>query len=27
MLLMVIGGVMGFAFRQRLGLKLAVAQA
>jgi hypothetical protein len=27
LMLMVIGGVMGFAFRQRLGLKLAVAQA
>jgi hypothetical protein len=27
MLMMVIGCVMGFAFRQRLGLKLAVAQA
>ena len=27
MLLMVFGAVMGFAFRQRLGLKLAVAQA
>jgi hypothetical protein len=27
MLLMVIGGVMGFVYRQRLGLKLAVAQA
>jgi len=27
MLLMIIGGVMGFAFRQQLGLKLAVAQA
>lgn len=26
-LLMVIGGIMGFVFRQRLGLKLAVAQA
>jgi hypothetical protein len=27
LLLMVVGGVMGFVFRQRLGLKLAVAQA
>ncbi len=27
MLLMVIGGAMGFVYRQRLGLKLAVAQA
>ncbi|HSS96704.1 MAG TPA: hypothetical protein VLK33_06735, partial [Terriglobales bacterium] len=27
LLLMVIGGVMGFVYRQRLGLKLAVAQA
>jgi hypothetical protein len=26
LLLMIIGGVMGFAFRQRLGLKLAIAQ-
>jgi len=27
LLLMLVGGVMGFVFRQRLGLKLAVAQA